>query len=331
MKKHVLKVLTFALAMSMLLVSLASCGSSKKTITVYATSEDFRIENAQKMFTEKFPEYNIVVEYKSTGDLSAKLLAEGKDTDCDIVMELENTYLEKISDSLATLDKVDFSVYLDELVPESHKYVPFVRTSTCIVVNKAILKEKNLEAPKSYADLLKPEYKGLVSMSNPKSSGTGYIFLLNLVNTMGEDKAFEYFDALAENISGEGFTTSGSGPIKALKLGEAGIGLCMTWQAVEEINNGADYDLIFFDEGAPYNTYSSAVIEGKQNDKDIMAVFDYLVSDVTPSDKELFAPEKIYKDKDYKIENFPENIPYADMKGVQDINVKDHLLDTWKY
>lgn len=105
------KKLTLVLAAVMLLsaLPLSSCGS-KKSITVYATSEDYRIENAQKMFDEKFPEYDIHIEYKSTGDLSSKLIAEGDNTDCDIIMELENAYMEKISDSLAELKDVDFSV-----------------------------------------------------------------------------------------------------------------------------------------------------------------------------------------------------------------------------
>lgn len=60
----------------------------------------------------------------------------------------------------------------------------------------------------------------MISMPNPKASGTGYIFYLNLVNEWGEEKTLAYFDSLAENISGAGFTSSGSGPVQALKMGE---------------------------------------------------------------------------------------------------------------
>ena len=60
-------------------------------------------------------------------------------------------------------------------------------------------------------------------------------------------------------------------------------------------------------------------------------MFEYIVTDVTPKDKELFAPEQIYKDKTFTIKNFPSNIRYADMTGVEDTKVKDDLLDAWKY
>ena len=329
---NIKKKLTLLLAAVTLLsaLPLSSCGS-KKVITVYASSEDYRIETAQKMFNEKFPEYDIHIEYKSTGDLSSKLIAEGDNTDCDIIMELENAYMEKIADNLAVLSDVDFSVFREDLVPESHKYVPLVVSSGSVVVNTKLLAEKGLQVPQTYEDLLKPEYKGLISMPSPKSSGTGYIFYLNLVNSWGEEKALSFFDGIAENISGAGFTSSGSGPIQNLIMGEAVIGLGMTHQAVTEINNGEPLEVHYLAEGSPYDIYSSAVIKGRETDEDIMKVFSYLVSDVTPMDKELYAPETIYKDRTFTKENYPENIPYGDMTGISDIKVKEDLLGKWKY
>ena len=46
---------------------------------------------------------------------------------------------------------------------------------------------------------------------------------------------------------------------------------------------------------------------------------------------EHFAPEKIYKNVDYTIKNYPTDIKYADMTGVDKISVKESLLDKWKY
>ena len=168
-------------------------------------------------------------------------------------------------------------------------------------------------------------------MPSPKSSSTGYIFLLNLVNAWGEEKALTFFDGLAENISGAGFTSSGSGPIQNLIMGEAVIGLGMTHQAVTEINNGEPLEVHFLAEGSPYDVYSSAVIKGKETDEDVMKVFDYLVNEITPKDKELYAPETIYKDRTFTKPNYPETIPYGDMSGISDISVKDSLLSKWKY
>lgn len=323
---------TISLILSAILLTCGFSGcSQKKTITIYSTAEDFRNEHVREMLNEKFPEYKIDVTDIDTGTLASRISAEGEDFEADIIYELEATYLEKVSDCLAVLDSVDFSVYQDNLVPESHKYAPLTMLSGSIIVNKKLLDEKGVEVPKSYDDLIKPEYKGLISMPSPKSSSTGYIFLLNMVNERGENEAFEYFDKLKENIAGGGFTTSGSGPVKALLQGEAAIGLGITFQAVKEINEGAELECVFFEEGAPYDYYGSAVIKGHETDSDVMKVFDYIVSDVTPEEKKLFMPEKIYKDRDFTIENYPSDIQYGNMDGLMDIKVKEGLLEKWKY
>ncbi len=309
---------------------LSGCGS-KKTITIYSCAEEKCLELTQEMLNEQFPEYNIQQTYIDTGSLAAKLAAEGTETDADILLELESSYLEKCSDSLASLDHIDYTQYTPDLVSENHKYVPAMRMSGAIVVDTAALIEKGIAVPTCYDDLLKPEYKGLISMPNPKSSSTGYIFLLQMINDRGEDAAFEYFDQLAENISGQGFTTSGSGPVKALVTREAAIALGMTFHAAELINDGNDFDILFFDSGAPYTSYSNAVTKKCQEDKDVMKVFDYICQSISREENKNFAPEPIFQNTEITMENFPKDIPYADMNGIGDIELKERLLDKWNH
>ena len=66
--------------------------------------------------------------------------------------------------------------------------------------NTELLAKKKLAVPRSWADLLKPEYKGEIQVANPASSGTAYTMIATLVQLMGEDKAFDYLKALHSNI-----------------------------------------------------------------------------------------------------------------------------------
>ncbi len=59
---------------------------------------------------------------------------------------------------------------------------------TGITVNTKELSDKNIPVPSSYEDLIKPEYKGLISMPNPSSSGTGYLTVSALIQIMGKKK-----------------------------------------------------------------------------------------------------------------------------------------------
>lgn len=301
---------------------------SSNKVMIYCATEDYRIEYFMKRLKEKFPDYDITMEYMSTGNLAAKLLAEGKDTDADIVYDLDAGYAEQLSDCLADMSAYDQTIYMDDCVVPAKNFLPTLRNGGAIIVNTTLLQEKGLAEPTSYADLLKPEYKGLISMPSPKSSGSGYMFLKSLVNAWGEEKAFEYFDGLAENILQ--FTTSGSGPVNALVQNEAVIGLGQTGQAVTEINNGANLKILYFEEGSPYSLYGFGIPEGKQNRKAVKEVFDFFYTDLVTEDLELFFPEPIYKEYAPEIKNYPTNIKYADMSG-NTAEEKARLLDMWEY
>lgn len=313
----------------MLVVSMVGCSNkTNEKIVVYSTSEDFRIEFLQKKIDEKFPDYQVEIQYLSTGNCAAKLKAEGKDIEADIIFEMEKTYADELKDNFYTLDEIDYGKYIDELVPTDKKYATSIRYSAAIILNEKVLKEKGVDIPKSYEDLLDPKYKGLISMPSPKASGTGYMILKNIINIMGEEKGFAYFDDLSKNILQ--YTSSGSGPVNALVQGEVGIGLGMTFQAVNEINKGSDLTIKFFEEGAPWTTSTFAIVDSHQDKAGVKEVFQYFYDELVLMDKKEFLPETIYKVQDTKIKNYPENIKYGDMSN-NTPEEREKLLGKWKY
>jgi iron(III) transport system substrate-binding protein len=314
--------------MSAVLFASASSASGDNRVVIYSSVEDYRQDYFQEKLNERFPDYEIVIEYLPTGNSAAKLKAEGLETECDIILALDVGYAASLSEFLADLSAYDYSEYLDELVPAVKKYMTWERWSGCIVTNPNVLAEKGLEAPKAYEDLLKPEYRELIVMPNPKSSGTGYFFLFSLAKAWGTDKALEYFDKLAPNVLQ--FTASGSGPINALMRGEAAIGFGMTFQAVTQRNSGAPLEITYFEEGAPYNSAVFAIIEGKQNRQPVVDVFNFFRDVLVYDDIKLFSPEKIFKNQEMEVPNYPQ-VPYADMTGIDSEEEKAALLARWTY
>ena len=73
------------------------------------------------------------------------------------------------------------------------------------------------------------------------------------------------------------------------------------------------------------------MIAGRSEDSDIAEVFDFIVNEFLVYDKENFSPETVYEGQINKIENYPVDIEYADMTGIQDIAEKERLLDLWTY
>lgn len=325
-----LKTKAILLIMVLLLAMLSTgCSSSENRVLIYTSVEDYVIEDMNARLSEEFPEYDITVEYVSTGNHAAKLLTEGVNSECDISYDLEYAYMEQLARAgvLADLSAYDRSIYSEDTLA-SDNYLVQCRVGGAIILNTEVLAQKNLAEPKSYEDLLKPEYKDLISMANPKSSGTGYMFYKSLVNAWGKEKALAYFDDLSKNVLQ--FTSSGSGPVNALLQKEVAVGFGMTSHAVTQINEGAPLKVVYFDEGSPYTMYGQSIIKGKEERACVKEVFDFLVGTYSYELNEKFFPEQMFKDKVFAVENYPQNIKYSDMSN-NTIEEKEALLDLWKY
>lgn len=309
--------------------SFSGCGSADdNSVLIYSSTEEYRNEYFLQRLNEQFPDYNITIEYMPSGNQAAKIIAEGTSTEADILYDIDYAYLMQLEDYLADLSEYDQSVFTEDAQCPSKKYLPETRNGGAIIINPAVLAEKGLEEPTCYEDLLDSKWEGLISMPSPKSSGTGYMFLKSLVNAWGEDEAFEYFDKLSANVLQ--FTSSGSGPVNALVQGEVAVGLGMTSQAVTAINDGADLKILFFEEGSPSSLYGYGIVEGKQDRQCVKEVFDFFYNTLVDEDKERFFPEQIYKDKTFTVENYPTDIPYADMSNNTN-EEKTRLLEKWVY
>ncbi len=327
------RMMAYLLVICMLLSlsCLSGCvGGSENRVVIYTSAEDYRVEYMRQRLEETFPQYDIVIEYMSTGEHAARLLAEGNNSEADITYDLEYGYLAQLekAGALTNLDGAyDRQIYVDDANVSSY-YLPVYKNGGAVIINPQVLQREGLAVPKSYADLLKAEYKNFISMPNPKSSGTGYMFLKGLVNAWGEEEAFTYFDALSENVLQ--FTSSGSGPVNALIQQEVAIGLGMTGQAVTAINEGTQLQILYFEEGSPYCMYGQGILSGKEERTCVKEVFDFLINTFAEENCANFFPEQIYKDKTFTVKNYPTDIPYADMQG-NTPEEKSRLLEKWTH
>lgn len=337
LRGYAAKAIAVAAALILLLVTTIGIGAKSfgfalggdDTVVIYSCAEGVRNEALLAGLHKRFPDYDIRMRYVPTGNCAAKLKIEGAQSEADIVLDLEGGYIKQLSERLEDLSSFDSSVYCEDLLDEGGAFFPFARESACIAMNEEGLRARGLDIPQSYEDLLKPEYKGLICMPNPKTSGTGYNFVKSLVNAWGEEKAMAYFDKLAENVYQ--FSSSGSGPVNALVQGEALIGFGMTFQAVSEINQGAPIAVHFFEEGAPWAVYGVGIVEGKDEKGAVQDVFAWLATEGVKIDNQAYVPDQVLKAYTAHIDNYPENIAYADMAGITDADEKQRLLDAWRY
>ena len=144
------------------------------------------------------------------------------------------------------------------------------------IVNDEILDEIGAEAPASWQDLTDPAYAGEILMSSPAVSGTNYAVVNGLLQDMGEEKGWEYFAALNENIPF--YTKRGSDPSTRVSQGEAAIGITYIDGTLSEILADEKLHLVYPEDGMPYIPDGVAVFAGADDVDDAKLFVEWLFS-----------------------------------------------------
>ncbi len=156
--------------------------------------------------------------------------------------------------------------------------------------NPELLAKKKLPVPRTWADLLKPVYKGDIQVANPASSGTAYTMVATLVQLMGEEKAFEYMKSLHRNISQ--YTRSGTGPIKAVARGESALSISFVHDGPGEKMNGFPVETVTPTEGTGAEIGSMSIIRGARNLEAAKKFYEWAL---TPAAQEMAAAAKQFQ------------------------------------
>ncbi|WP_422823246.1 ABC transporter substrate-binding protein [Variovorax ureilyticus] len=179
--------------------------------------------------------------------------------------------------------------------------------------NTELIQKKKLPVPHSWADLLKPEYKGDIQVANPASSGTAYTMIATLVQLMGEDKAFEYLKGLHRNVGQ--YTRSGTGPIKAVARGETAVSISFIHDAPQERMQGFPVETTTPSEGTGAEIGSMSIVKGARNLEQAKKFYEWAL---TPQAQTFGAAAKQYQLPSNKATPVDPNVP--DFKKIKMIN-----------
>ena len=170
--------------------------------------------------------------------------------------------------------------------------------------NTELLAKKKIAAPKSWADLLKPEYKGDIQVANPASRGTAYTMIATLVQLMGEDKAFEYMKGLHRNVST--YTRSGTAPIKAVARGETAVSISFVHDGPQEKMQGFPLETVTPAEGTGAEIGSMSIVKGAKNLEAAKKFYEWAL---TPQAQQFGAASRQYQLPSNKATPVDPNVP----------------------
>lgn len=203
------------LLLAVIALSCTAYAAEKPKITIYTSMYEDVIEAMTETLHKKFPAYDVEFFYGGTGTLQAKIAAEldAKKLGCDMLMVADPSYsleLKELGLLHPYLSKEAENIAL-EYDKEGYWY-PVRNLNMILAYNPEKFDKKDL--PQSFKDFAyDASAKGLISMSNPLTSGTALVAISALKDKYG----YEYFNKLAEN---KVMVESGSVALTKLETGE---------------------------------------------------------------------------------------------------------------
>ena len=144
------------------------------------------------------------------------------------------------------------------------------------IVNNEILEEKGLEAPKTWKDLAKEEYKGEIIMSNPAISGTNYAALKGLLDLYGEEEGWDLFEKINENI--DFYSKRGKDPQEKTAQGEFAIGIIPVDKKAFDAAEDNGLSVVYPEDGVSWVPEGVAVFKDSENADVAKAFEDFMLT-----------------------------------------------------
>lgn len=322
MKKRALTFLIFLLGLS----SLVFAEGSLKVVAAYGGKE--------KIFQQFTKDTGIKVDFidMSSGELLSKLEAEQGKPSADV------WFGGGLDSFIAAKNKGLLEKYVSpemEEVPLKYRDKDGYWSGVSLVlvgfmVNNDILEEKGLKAPKTWADLAKTEYRDEVIMANPAISGTNYALVHNLIQALGEEKAWAYFEELGKNIP---FLAKRGGE-PPLKVTSGEFGVAVIPMSGEFILMEGKYPVttIYPEDMIPWVPAGMAIFKNAENLDEAKKFIDWALSE---------KGQIVIRDEDPRamVRNgveIPKSIKTVDMNKLVDIDIerlgteREKVLNEWK-
>ena len=259
---------------------LVKAAKEEGTLVVYGSCEEDYLVAACNHFQEL---YGIEVQNQrlSTGEVQAKIEEENGNPSGDVWFG-GTTDPYNVCASKGLLEKYEAknaSHLLSGMYRDADgQWYGIYKGILGFMVNTDELARLNLEKPADWQDLLKPEYKGLVWLSNYNTAGTAKLILNTAIQKYGHDEGIQFLVDLDKNIAV--YTKSGSGPSKNIGTGECTIGLGFLHDGIYQIvdNGYENIGLQIPESGTSCEVGATAIFKGCKHENAAKLWIEYALS-----------------------------------------------------
>lgn len=254
-------------------------GGKKSNLVVYTAIETDYLQEHLDLFKKEHPEINLEIVRDSSGVITSRLLAEKDNPVADVIwgLSVDSIILfeqEGMLEGYTPKGAENLIPIFSDQKNDPMKWSGIAAYMTTISINTVEMEKLGLPIPKSFKDLIDPKYKGLISMPNPASSGTGFLTVSGLLQLFdSENEGWEYLDKLHDNIGV--YTHSGSKPAVEAATGEFPIGISFDGRSIKQEESGAPLVTIFPEEGSGWTLEANALIKKKNIKEEAKTFLDW--------------------------------------------------------
>jgi len=273
MKKSV--VIFICLVCMVLLFSYA-VSAEKMQVMLYSSMKDSQLSALKEAFMKKYPDVQMDYYTAGTGKVMTKMATEqqaGKIcADVIWVGEPTNYITFKEQGELLAYESPEAATIPAALKDIDNYYCAARIVTLGLVYNTNNVKGEDI--PKDWADLLKPRFKGLITVTDPTFSGTTLYTVAAFIQN--EEFGWEFLKQLKAN--GIKLQTGSSAAVNTVGAGEYDVSIGVNYIAQSAKQQGTPIDFIYPESGISTVASPIAIMKDSENVEAAKLLYDFILS-----------------------------------------------------
>ncbi len=252
------------------LASLAATGAAAaETVVVYNAVSTKLMQAYVDAFKKLYPGVEVQVISGGSGELLTRIKAERNTPRGDVFVGPDADVFDSAIDLFESYKSSEADAFDKAAVHSEQKYYGFSTNFQAFIVNTKLMPLE--QAPKSWTDLAKPEYKGKILMANPAQSGSAYSQVYQIVKLHGWD----LMEKIAMNAT---FVSSSKLAFQNVGKGEIPVGLTNEFNILQSKGEGNPVEAVYPADGTALITDANGIIKSGPNPQNAKRFLDFISS-----------------------------------------------------
>ncbi len=318
---------TLLAAAAVLASGIATSGiaqAQQKSVVIYTAHISAIVDKLIPAF-EKETGLKAEVVKLGSGDVAKRAKAEAGKPAADVIWSISGSVLTELAPILEPYAPKDSDKINKNLVG-SPAWTPYTSVVYVLAVNTSMTPLK--DAPKSWAELTDPKWKGQIASARADNSGSALQQMQGVLTIFGDD-GWNKYNQMAKNF----VLTDSSGAVSRFVAdGETSLGLTLEDNALQYVAGGAPVSIVHLTDGTILSPDGVALVKGGPNTEGGKKFLDWALSKTT---QETLVKEIGRRSVRTDV-NGPAGLPnltdlkIVSLKSIADLGGQEALLAKWR-